>query len=279
MKFHYEIMDEHRLEVLKRIIPIARTKADFYLAGGTGLSILMKLRESTDFDFFVNSSFDVHGLINDLKKEFPDLIVGFATDDDLCSIDLNIEGVKVSFFQFYYPIVQPLIKTDIEGLYIASVLDIALMKLNALGGRSLERDYFDLYCIFKYTNIDSIVFLKGFEIKYGKNYDAFFHDMLSLTYFEEIDRYGSQMPKTFLDYEWIAIKRYFVQLQKDMLGTFALTEEGIDPSLIPTATEEEKNRINDFLKCVYDNSIHFNVYIKSQFDVMEEISKLFAARR
>ena len=72
------------------------------------------------------------------------------------------DSVQLSFFGYKHKLLNPCIKT--EYFNIASVEDIACMKLSAVTSRSLEKDYVDLYFIFKNHSLEDI--LKIFVQKY-----------------------------------------------------------------------------------------------------------------
>jgi len=64
---------------------------------------------------------------------------------------VRIDKVSSSFFWYQYPLVSPLIKT--KGPQIASILDIAAMKLIALTGRAKKRDYVDIFYLLKKVSL------------------------------------------------------------------------------------------------------------------------------
>ena len=65
-------------------------------------------------------------------------------------------------------------KTDeINNLRIASILDIALMKITAIGGRGAKKDFFDLYNILNVENISVSNLAEGLLQKCGDNINYF----------------------------------------------------------------------------------------------------------
>jgi hypothetical protein len=112
------------------------------LAGGTSLALRIGHRLSVDLDFFSE------------EEVLPDLLVGELHAADLNpevmqlvpgALSVMIDGVKVSFFQCPYPFVDA--PQPFQGLRVASVLDVAAMKLVAIAERSARRDFVDLYVI------------------------------------------------------------------------------------------------------------------------------------
>ncbi len=164
------ILSEER----KRVLPsLTSFKNEFYLAGGTGLALQLGHRESIDFDFFSPHPFDTDVMIKRLSALFGDKsFVVTQVEKNTLSINLHIE-IKISFMTYEYKLISPLIST--EYINIASIPDIACMKLSAIMQRSTLKDYVDLYEIMKiyslpqlltfakekYPTIDSAVILKS----------------------------------------------------------------------------------------------------------------------
>ncbi len=64
---YWNIFDESRYELLKKISEVVSID-DYYMIGGTALSLQLGLRESYDFDFCVKSGFNNEILLNELKS-------------------------------------------------------------------------------------------------------------------------------------------------------------------------------------------------------------------
>lgn len=139
IKIFYEILNKDQ----KRIFPQLKFLTDkgFYLAGGTALALQLDHRTSLDFDFFIRKQFSSEKLLADLKKVFPEKVEEVSRAKD--SLFVRIEGVSISFFWYKYPLISPSIRT--KGPPLASLEDIAAMKLIALTGRARKRDYIDIF--------------------------------------------------------------------------------------------------------------------------------------
>lgn len=158
----------------RKILPsLTLLKDEFYLAGGTGLALQIGHRESIDFDFFSPHSFDTDVMIKRLSALFGDKSLTVTqVEKNTLSIVLH-PTIKISFMTYEYKLIDPLFST--EYLNIASIPDIACMKLSAIMQRSALKDYVDLYEIMKiytlpqlltfakkkYPTIDSTVILKS----------------------------------------------------------------------------------------------------------------------
>jgi hypothetical protein len=138
---HPEAMTSVARALVPHLAPtVARHR--FILAGGTSLALRLGHRLSADLDFFSE------------EEVLPDLMVGELRAAHLNpqvmqmasgTLSVVMEGVKVSFFQYPYPFVDA--PQPYEGLRVASVLDVAAMKLVAIAQRSARRDFVDLYVI------------------------------------------------------------------------------------------------------------------------------------
>lgn len=153
-------MDKLKLFILsesrKKIIPsFVSWKNEFYLAGGTGLALQIGHRDSVDFDFFSNNSFDPNKLIERLSTIFDDKSFTVTqVEKNTLSILLNSE-IKISFMTYDYPLLNPLIQT--EFLNIALIPDIACMKLSTIMQRSALKDYVDLYEVMKIYSLEQLL--------------------------------------------------------------------------------------------------------------------------
>ncbi len=90
---YWNIIDEDRYKLLKNITETVSIP-EFYMIGGTALSLQLGLRDSYDFDFCVNEQFNNEILLKELqtlgKMEVK------QNQNETCDVILN--GVQVSFF-------------------------------------------------------------------------------------------------------------------------------------------------------------------------------------
>lgn len=155
-------------------------KQDFYLAGGTALALQIGHRDSIDFDFFTHTDIDTAKLFLKLKKIFLKSKLKKIQEDKNTLGILIDEKVQCSFFTYPYKLIRKPI--DEENLSIASIEDIACMKLSAVTGRASNKDYIDLFFILKVVPLSDLLDLarKKFE-----DIDLNLI-MKSLVYFEDI---------------------------------------------------------------------------------------------
>ena len=205
---HWEIIDKNRLNLLKKITETISLQK-YYMIGGTALSIQLGLRESYDFDFCVPVEFNNEMLLKELQSIGK--IEVKQNQKGTCDVILN--GVQVSFFYYPNTILQDFAKAkEIPKLRMASVLDIAVMKLVAIGGRGAKKDFFDLYNIIEEGNISIDVMAKGLVDKFGRNIN-YANTIMGLSYFEDAEQ--EILPRTFVRYDWNEIKKFFIIFQND----------------------------------------------------------------
>lgn len=125
---------------------------EYYLAGGTALALHVGHRKSIDLDYFIAKPIDTFVLKNRLKEVFSGVPVEiiFETKDTLWCI---IDGVKVSFISRFDMLLEP--PYSVDSFRLADIKDVTVMKLVAVCGREEYKDYFDLACIAKETDVRS----------------------------------------------------------------------------------------------------------------------------
>jgi len=143
----------------------------FYLGGGTALALWLGHRISRDLDLFA----DIETLDEDLRRDIvgelrKDHSVNLLQDSPL-ELLLDVNGQAVSFFTYGYPLLEP---TDrVAQVQVAGLVDIGLMKLDAIAGRGMRKDFYDLYFIASHVTlvelfdrgIDKYPESQGFEMR------------------------------------------------------------------------------------------------------------------
>lgn len=164
------------MELLKEIMNEELFR-DFYLVGGTSLSLQMGHRNSIDIDLFGNCEINQNEFIEKLK-EYGEVIVTQSTKNILIT---EVNGIKVDFVNYKYPLLsEPIIDDKIRML---SKTDISAMKLNAIAGRGSKKDFIDLYFLLNEFTLKQII---AFYLqKYSDGSE--FMVQKSLTYFEDAD--------------------------------------------------------------------------------------------
>ena len=204
---YWNIFDKSRYELLKKISEVISID-DYYMIGGTALSLQLGLRESYDFDFCVKGEFNNEVLLEELKSVGNVEVI--QNQKGTCDVLLN--GVQVSFFYYPNKVLKDFVKPEeMPKLKIASVLDIAIMKVVAIGGRGAKKDFFDLYNIIKKCNITVDELVNGLVQKCGINVN-YLNIIMGLSYFEDAE--DEILPNTFVSYNWENIKEFFIEFQR-----------------------------------------------------------------
>ncbi len=150
---------------------------NFYLAGGTSLSLQIGHRKSIDLDFFSLYDFDTSNLQEFLEDKY-DFKTDYSSKNTLKG---SIQNIKIDFICHKYQLVNPIIEKENTRLY--SIKDIAAMKLNAIAGNGTRtKDFIDIYFILKNNSLFEL--LEAYKIKYSSR--NILHVIKSLNYFEDI---------------------------------------------------------------------------------------------
>lgn len=155
---HQETVAASTLDLIRRLMADARLQ-EFYLVGGTALSLTIGHRISDDIDLFTSKSFDAAKLAVHLKvykienvQVAPNTVSGF------------IEDVKTDFIAHQYPLLKS-IKTP-EGIQMLDNEDIAAMKFNAIIQNGTRiKDFVDIYYLLE--RLPLRVLLDAYEKKYA----------------------------------------------------------------------------------------------------------------
>ena len=112
----------------------------------------------------------------------------------------------VSFFSYPYPLLEK--TTEVSGVAIAALADIACMKLDALASRGAKRDFIDLYVVLNQGGMTLPALLELFSKKYQTlNYNLM-HIQKSLVYFADAE--NEPMPTIKTPIAWERVKEFFI---------------------------------------------------------------------
>lgn len=187
---HFETIDPSTLELLKRI-QSEPLFSGMNLVGGTSLAMQLGHRKSVDLDFFGKFE-DEYQVITETLLDIGDVTV--LKNSKNINIYL-VDGVKVDFVNYRYKWLREPILTD--GMRLASIEDIAAMKVNAIIGRGTKKDFIDMSVLLQYYSLSEI--LDFYHQKYPEA--SRFLAMKSLAYFADADA-EEQMPYMFIDQTW-----------------------------------------------------------------------------
>ncbi len=152
----------------ERVFPFLYKFDGFYLAGGTALALQIGHRLSVDFDLFSGNTLP-DNLLQQVRRIFSNTptSVTYSSPDQL---NLLVGGIKVTFLHYPYPIVdQPV---EYQGLQLASIREIAVMKAFAIGRRLAYKDYVDWYFMLKEKHVALEDILADAEKKFGGDFNG-----------------------------------------------------------------------------------------------------------
>lgn len=152
----------------------------YYLGGGTALALQLGHRTSLDFDFYSQDKLETEKLLETIRGSFEKVEVGSQLEDTLLVI---LDGVKLSVFYYPYPLIDGLLEW--EGKKMASLKDIAAMKVVAIVQRARQRDFIDMYYLIQKLGLAEII--KAVYRKYPWYEENSRILFTALTYFEEAD--------------------------------------------------------------------------------------------
>lgn len=208
INFHPQVLGAAQQKGLRQLGQIMTTQ-QFYLGGGTALAIHLGHRRSVDFDWF---TYERMADPLRLAQNLNDQGVTFVTEQvERGTLHGSISGVRVSFLEYRYPLLQPLVAWPTFGCALASPADLACMKLSALAQRGAKKDFVDIYALgMKYCSLSDM--LSWYKKKYAVT--DLTHVLYSLAYFDDADR--ERMPRMFWDNNWRTIKKTISQWVKNM---------------------------------------------------------------
>lgn len=149
---------------------------NFYFTGGTALNLhYLNYRFSEDLDFFSLEEIDPTEITPFIKK--CKSILEFEKFDYEQSFNRNIyqlifgpeEFLKVEFTYFPFPNIEK--PANKEGIFVDSLIDIAVNKVFTIYQKPRGRDFFDLYMILKKKNRDIFDLLVKAQTKFDWHID------------------------------------------------------------------------------------------------------------
>ena len=153
---------------------------NFYLVGGTALSLQIGHRLSLDIDLFTNDEFDKPTIIQFMTDTFGKHSKIKNNQGNILQI-VTENILNVDFVKYPYKLLDPLIET--EGIRLVSKNDISAMKISAIGQRGYEaKDFIDLYYLLK--EIPFAKMIENFKLKFET--EDIQHYKRSLIFFDDV---------------------------------------------------------------------------------------------
>lgn len=182
---------------------------EFYLAGGTALALQLGHRLSVDLDYFSQTQSDIPALAEPLRltlKDFSPVL----SDSAWGNLVFLASDVRVGFYGYGYDLVRPLLQTEAGRL--ASVEDIALMKMDALLARASRKDFYDLYTICQTIPLRDLLELAPQKYPSVRDFEA--QVVKHMAYFERAER--ETPPQMIKAVDWDTVKDWFRKQAKEL---------------------------------------------------------------
>jgi hypothetical protein len=208
MKFHLEGLTGKQIRVIGQIGQSMQERG-FYLAGGTALSIYYGHRISVDLDWFLPGPMgDALVLAEWIRGAGPNFITEQTGPGMLHG---TIQGVRVTFLEYRYPLLLPLTKWEKLGISLVALDDLACMKLSAIAQRGQRKDFCDIYFLgMKHRPLQDLLTLyrRKFKVK------DISPVLYGLSYFDDVE--GEPMPHLLLKVQWKTIKKTIQNWVKEL---------------------------------------------------------------
>lgn len=205
--FPSQIMPTDQAALLKDLGGLVH-QYGYYLAGGTAVALWLGHRRSIDFDWFspgptvgpedIAAQLQAAGHLFAVKSQSLNLIDG------------HIRGIRVTFVRYAYPTLEPATMWPDYGCGIASLLDLACMKLAAVAQRGSRKDLIDIHALLQH-GLSLGALLADYRRKFGVS------DMMpvlrGLAYFDDAEK--EPMPAMLVSLDWAQLKSALARLTKE----------------------------------------------------------------
>ncbi len=194
MMLHRNAVRKELWDLLEKLMR-ADALSSFFLVGGTALALRLGHRESDDLDLFTIDEFNEEQISDYIARELHAERVYHEPD----TVRAFIDGVKVDILRHDYPLLAPV--TVEEGIRMASQQDLAAMKLNAVSGRGLKKDFWDVAALLKDHSMGHL--LDCYRDKYGSG--DIWHLMRALNWFEDAEADETRI-RSIWHVEWLEVR-------------------------------------------------------------------------
>lgn len=180
---------------------------DFILVGGTSLALRYGHRDSEDIDLFTSKNLPIN-LWQHLQRN-PNRQLQYSGEYALAFTESEIK-VDLAKWNINFKNIE-----TIEGIRLASPIDVFAMKFDAICTRKTKKDFIDIFELCQHFS-----FHEGFS-HFNSIYPYSKNSTIIFTAFGEIDLADkSKMPNMYKNYEWDLVKdklkkyakKYFLNL-------------------------------------------------------------------
>ena len=182
---------------------------NFYLVGGSALSLYYGHRLSVDLDLFSISSFANEDIIPALEKNLKNFKYRNASNP--IGLFCMVDNLKIDFIKHHYhPLIdKPLL---IDGIRILSQREIMAMKVAAILKRGVKKDFWDLNELLKHFTVKECI--EAYTQKYSTQ-ELLISIPYALTYYADADE--SEEPVSLKEQTWASVKKSIQKKVNDYL--------------------------------------------------------------
>ena len=116
----------------------------------------------------------------------------------------QVAGMHVGFFSYGYRLLE--LTESVEGVALAGLVDIGLMKLDALVGRGSRKDFYDLYVIAQEMPLADLLSHGATKYPYARDFELMAVE--SMVLIENADR--DVQPDLLIEAPWHKVRRFFI---------------------------------------------------------------------
>jgi hypothetical protein len=205
---HTETVESGTLSLLKKLMALESLKP-FALVGGTALALRYGHRSSVDLDLFLHENFDFKIIENELKIVFGSEF-NYESGHKNIGIFCYIQRIKVDIV--YFP-PQPIAEIEeVDNIRMYSTADISAMKIQAILGRAMKKDFWDLHELLQHYTLQQLI--DWHKQKYPSQMLAISIPN-AITYYTEAEE--SETPVSFKNQTWENIKKDISKTVSDYL--------------------------------------------------------------
>lgn len=195
---------DEQLATLARLTALPAVRG-FYLAGGTAVAAHVGHRASRDLDLFsIAADADLELVRAALVASLPDVEVVAITD---VALHVRSSHTPIDVVRYAYPPLEPPTPGP-GGFPLASIPDLATMKLAAVARRGIRRDFWDLHAMFDANRLTLATALDAYTRRYGVTQSGAYHVLRALVYFDDAELEATS-PAGLSSDKWNMIKAWF----------------------------------------------------------------------
>jgi hypothetical protein len=200
-------LSQTQLAALAQLKPLA-AGLGLHLVGVSAIAVHLGHRRSADLDLFsMSPGLDLERARVGLVAAMPSAkIVGIGE----ATLHARCGRTAVDIVAYpYRPLVKP--RPGPQGVAIASLTDLAAMKLAAIARRGIRRDFWDLHAILRSRRVGLRAALRAYSRKFGGAEPDLYPVLRALTYFADADA-EPVFPAGLSAQAWARIKADFARL-------------------------------------------------------------------